>query len=75
MIGTFSGETGSKENLLSKKNSMKKYTFLELLEFQQQVMIDTFLIQLTQFERNGSLDKNFISLRNLIIKFHFRNIN
>ena len=36
-------------------------------------MIDTFLIKSAQFEKTGSKIKNFISLENLKIKFHFRN--
>ena len=42
-------------------------------EFQEQFMLDTFLINLTQFEKTGSLGKSFISLGNLTKKFHFPN--
>ena len=42
---------------------------LELFEFLEQFMIDTFLIKLTQFEETRSKVKIFISLEILIIKF------
>ena len=45
----------------------------KLFEFQEQFMVDTFLLKLTQFEKTGSMDKTFISLGNLIINLHFRN--
>ena len=45
---------------------------LKLLEFQEQFMIDIWLIKITQFTKTGSIGKSFISLGNLIIKFHFR---
>ena len=47
----------------------------ELFEFLEQIMIDTFSIKLTQFEKTGSIGKNFISVGTSIIKFHFRNNN
>ena len=46
---------------------------LKLFEFVKQFMMDTFLLNLTQFEQTGSLGKNLISLGNLIINFQFRN--
>ena len=41
--------------------------------FVKQFMMDTFMLKLTQFEKTGSIGKTFISLGNLIIKFHFQN--
>ena len=38
-------------------------------------MMDTFLLKLTQFEKTKSISKAFISLGNLIINFHFLNLN
>ena len=46
---------------------------LKLFEFVEQVMTDTFLLKLTQFEKTGSRGKTFISLGYLIISFHLRN--
>ena len=46
---------------------------LELFQFVEQFKMDTFLLKLTQFEKSGSIGKTFISLRNLIINFHFQN--
>ena len=46
---------------------------LKLFEFVEQLMMDTFLLKLTQFEKNGLIGKTFISLENLIINFHFPN--
>ena len=45
---------------------------LELCEFVDQFMIDTFVIKLTKFEKTGSIGKTLISLANLISNFHFR---
>ena len=45
----------------------------KLFEFLEQIMTDTLLIQLTQFEENGSIRKTYISLGNLKVKFHFQN--
>ena len=45
---------------------------LELFEIPEQFMIDTANIKLTQFEKTGLLEKVFIPLWNLQIKFHFR---
>ena len=50
--------------------SKKKCIALKLLELQEQIMIDNFLIQIDYFEKTG---KFFISLVNLNIKFPFRN--
>ena len=36
-------------------------------------MLDTYLLKLTQFEKTGLIGNTSISLRNLKIKFHFRN--
>ena len=47
----------------------------ELFELLEQLMIDTFSIKLTQFEKIGSIGKNFISVGTSIIKFYFRNKN
>ena len=46
---------------------------LNLFENEEQRMMRTFSINLTQFEKTGSKFKIFISLRNLKIKFQFRN--
>ena len=46
---------------------------LKLFEFVVQLMMDTFLLNLTKFEKTGSMGKTIISLGNLIINFHFRN--
>ena len=46
---------------------------LKLFEFEEQFMMDTFLLKLTQLEKTESLRITFISLGNLIINFHFRN--
>ena len=46
---------------------------LKLFEFVEKLMMDTFLLKLTQFEKTGSIRTTFISLGNLIIYFHFRN--
>ena len=46
---------------------------LELFEMEEQLMMRTFSINLTQFEKTGSISKIFISLKNLKIKFHFQN--
>ena len=48
---------------------------LKLVEFREQFMAGAFLIKLTEFEKTGSIDKIFISLGNLIIKFRFQNKN
>ena len=48
---------------------------LDLFEFTEQFMMDTFLLKLTQFDKNGSIGKTFILLGNLIINFHFGNKN
>ena len=39
---------------------------LKLVEFLEQLMMDTFLLKLTQFEKTGSISKTFISLGYLI---------
>ena len=36
-------------------------------------MMDTFMLKPTQFKKTGSICTTFISLGNLIIKFHFQN--
>ena len=46
---------------------------LKIFELQEQCIIDTFLIKLTQFEKTGKLEKKFIPLENLKIETHFRN--
>ena len=46
---------------------------LKLFEFVEQVMMDTLLLKLTQFEKTGSIGKTLSSLENLKINFHFRN--
>ena len=51
-------------------NFQQKQMAFKLFEFLEQFMIENF-IKLTQFEKTGSIDKNFVSLGNLIIKFHF----
>ena len=58
---------------------MKKASTFEFLrqkyahEFQEKFMMCAFVIKLTQFEKNGLIDKTFISLGNLRIEYHFRN--
>ena len=47
---------------------------LKLFKFVEQIMMDTFLLKLTQVEKTGSIGKTFISLGYLIISFHFRNL-
>ena len=47
---------------------------LKLFEFVEQFISDNFLLRLTGFEKTGSIGKTFISLGNLIINFHFRNL-
>ena len=42
---------------------------LELFEFLEQIMIDTILIKITQFEKTGSIGKISVSLGNLIKGF------
>ena len=44
---------------------------LKLFELVKEFMKDTFLLELTQFEKAGSIRKNFISLKNLINNFRF----
>ena len=46
---------------------------LKLFEFQKHFTIDNFLIQLTQFEKTGSIGKIFTWLSNLVI-FTFLNL-
>ena len=46
---------------------------LKLFEVVEQFMKDTFSVQLTQFDKTGSIRKSFISQGDLIIHFHFRN--
>ena len=46
---------------------------LKLFEIMEQLMMDTFLLEITQFEKAGSNSKTLNSLGNLIINFHFRN--
>ena len=45
----------------------------KLFEINEQFMTGDFLIEINQFEKTGSIGKNYISLRKLMIKFHFRN--
>ena len=45
---------------------------LEHFQFYEQFMMDAFyLVKITQGEKTRSIGKVFISLRNLIISFHF----
>ena len=46
---------------------------LKLFEITEQLMMETFLLEITQFEKAGSNGKTLNSLGNLIINFHFRN--
>ena len=46
---------------------------LKLRDFQEQFMMDSFSIQLTQFDKTGTIGENFFPLRDLKIKIHFRN--
>ena len=48
---------------------------LKLFELVEQLMMDTFLLKLTQFEKTGLIRKTFTTLVNVIINFHFRNQN
>ena len=45
---------------------------VKLFEAVEQLMMDTFLLKLTQFEKTGSIGKTFISLGYMIINFHFQ---
>ena len=45
---------------------------LKLLEIVEQLMMDTFMLKLTQIEKTESIGKTFISLGNLIVNFDFR---
>ena len=63
-------KTNGSAIIISKKT---KFTPSKLFEFHEQLMIGAFLINLTQFEKTGSMSKTFILLRNLIIKCPFRN--
>ena len=49
----------------------RKNVSLMLFKFQKQFMIDTGLIKLTQFEKTGSMIKNFILMGKLKIQFYF----
>ena len=51
----------------------KKKTAAMRFDFLYQLMIETFLTKLDQFEETGLKSKTFISLRNLETKFHFQN--
>ena len=42
---------------------------LKLFEFVEQFMMDTFLINITHYEKTGSTNKSFISLGNLNLCF------
>ena len=44
---------------------------LELFEFVEEFIMDTFLLKLNQFEKTGSKDKIFILLGNLATNFIF----
>ena len=44
---------------------------LKIFEFVEQLMMDTFILKLTQFEKTGSLGITFISMGNLITNFPF----
>ena len=46
---------------------------LKPIEFVEQFKMEFFLLKLAQFEKTGSIGKIFISLRYLIINFHFLN--
>ena len=45
---------------------------LTLFEFRAEFMNATYSIKLTQFEKIGLIDKNYIPLENLKIEIHFR---
>ena len=47
---------------------------LKVFEFVEQFMMKTFLFELTHYEITGSIRETLISLENLIINFHFRNL-
>ena len=66
-----SNEIGKKTYLFFKKSSnfefrRNKFMTLTLFEVVDHFMMDSFLLKLTQFEKNRSLGKTFISLGNLI---------
>ena len=46
---------------------------LKFFQFVDQIMMDTFLLKLTQLEKFESISKTFGSLGNLVTNFHFRN--
>ena len=41
---------------------------LNIFSFQEKIMVDNFLIKLTQLEKTGSIGKYIIQLRNLKLK-------
>ena len=45
---------------------------LKLFEFVEQLILDTFLFKLTEFEETGSIGDTFTSLGNPISNIHFR---
>ena len=55
------------------RNSNKKIERLKSLSIQEEIIIGTFLLNLTQFEKTELLESSSTSLGNLKIKFHFRN--
>ena len=56
-------------NFEFRRNKLMNLTLFEVVDH---FMMDSFLLKLTQFEKTRSLVKTFISLGNLIKKFHFR---
>ena len=66
----------------TKKNNSQRFSNLSTFNFEGKIdglntrcisgKIDTVLMQLTQFEKTGSIGKFSLWLRNLIIKFYFR---
>ena len=55
------------------RTSKLKIMAWKLFEFQEQFMIHTYFVKLTQFEKTGSIGQVFIPLRNLKIEIQFRN--
>ena len=65
-----------KKRLVFQKSSncefrQKQMMAFKLFEFVEQVMIATFLLKLTPFEKTGSIGKTFVSLRKLMFNFNF----
>ena len=51
----------------------RKNMTLKFFELQEESMIGTFVLKLTQIKKTGSIGKLFIPLENVQSKIHFRN--